>query len=168
MENSHHSSGASSTEYTEYEEQLVEFSEGGTEYEVVTEYVEEEVSESQNLEQMEVIEELAEVKADTGTYEEEEEEEELLPPPSQTSISQVPIRLHHPKGYSAHVEAPPKIPHHLLWPAKAQEVDPSHLNGRLPGNRPQLSTFYHKEAGAINPYPPSRSAGDAETKQGFI
>jgi nucleoredoxin len=91
---SFHSTGASSTDH---EEQIVEVSEGGTEYEEITEYVEEEVTESQDFEQMEMVQELTEVETDTdevsmptrevpmllgvsATEKEKGEEEELLFP----------------------------------------------------------------------------------------
>jgi nucleoredoxin len=120
MERSHHSTGASSTEYTEYEEPLVEFSEGGTEYEVVTEYMEEEVSESQSFEQMEVIEELTEVKTDTSNYEEEDEEELLPPPPQKSAQSPVaPVRAAPPQKAAPAPAAPVKAPPQMIAPAPA-------------------------------------------------
>jgi nucleoredoxin len=115
---SHHSNGASSTEY---EEQIVEFSEGGTEYEVVTECMEEEVSESQNFDQMEVIEELTEAKkTDAGTkYEESEDEEELLLPPPQTTApsSVAPSRAAPPQTTAASPVVPVKVPPQKAAPA---------------------------------------------------
>jgi nucleoredoxin len=181
MESSHHSTGASSTGYTEYEEQIVEFSEGGTEYEVVTEYTEEEVSESQNVEQMEVIEELTVVKTVTDTYE-EEEEEELLPPPPQTAAPSpvAPVRAAPPQKTAASpvapVEAPPqKADPSPVAPVKAPAVVGSVLmppNGkRLPGNakaaapaapstaKRAANTFVAPSATVPDP------TGEAETKQ---
>jgi nucleoredoxin len=99
-----HSIGASSTDY---EEQIVEVSDGGTEYEVITEYVEEDASESQDLDRMNMIQEPTEVETDTDEEsvprrevpmllgataeekekEEDEDEEELLPRTFQGTVT---------------------------------------------------------------------------------